>query len=127
MKGPHFGGGSMRGSDNRVPLLTAIFMALLLAAVPGPAYAQALSFPQTSTPAQNCTQTDPVQKCQCQMNNGHTQRAQGQTVANLKIFSNTSITSMKWVYCFDSMIMPALQSIGTITSSANGANPLGGL
>lgn len=115
----------MRGTDNRVPLLTAILVALLLAAIPGTAQAQ-LSFGSgPSAPTNNCNNKTGVELCQCQMSNGHIQRAQGQTVANLKVFSNTNILSINYVYCWENTILPALQSIGALTSGAGGASPLG--
>ena len=118
---------SMRGSYNRVPLLAAIFMALLFAAMPGPAEAQGFGFPAPAGQQMSCAGMQGVQLCQCQMMNAHMKRAQDLTVANMKIIQNTNILSMKYVYCFNAILMPVIQFINTLTVTANGLNVLGAI
>jgi hypothetical protein len=117
----------MRGSDNRVPLLAAIFMALLFAAVPGPAEALSTPFGGAAAAANNCTGYTGVQLCQCQISNGLIKGAQDRTMNTMKIFSNASVIDAKLVYCFTSIVMPALILLGQITSAANGQNPIGSI
>jgi hypothetical protein len=98
----------MRGSDNRVPLLTAIFMALLFAAIPGPAEAQ-LGGSSNTFNAQTCIQNQ---------QNAYTNHAQAQTTARVKVFSNATNPSMSLVYCWNT-IQNIFNTIGTLTSGAN--------
>lgn len=92
----------MRGTDHRLPLLTAIFMALLLAAFPA------------SVQAASATGFD-TQTCMQNQANNYTNHAQIQTTAIVKVFSNASNPDMKLVYCWD-QVKAMFNTIGTLTS-----------
>jgi len=101
----------MRITEIRFPIIAAIVAAIFLCSIPENAEAQATTFN-----AQNCSQ---------QHQNAFTNTAQARTANISKIFQGGPLPSMKLVYCWNKIIVPMWNLIGTLTSAANGANALG--
>lgn len=96
----------MRGSDNRVPFLAAIFMALLLAAMPG------------TVQAQNNGSTFDASTCVQNQINSYTNKAQGVVANQAKIYNAATKPDMKLVYCWDT-VKTMFNTIGTMTSGSS--------
>jgi hypothetical protein len=105
----------MRITENRIPIFAAILAALVFCTISEPANAQGQ---QQATPfsAQTCIQN---------LQNSYTAKAQALTLNNYKVLSNSPLTSMKALFCWDTIIAPLRTFLMGIHSSANGTNPLG--
>jgi hypothetical protein len=106
----------MRITENRIPIIVAVIVALFLCIIPEATNAQPLP-PPTNFDAQACSQ---------QLLTAHTNIAAARTVRGYIPLQQPPI-SVKDVYCWSTLIQPIHMIIGAITSSGNGVNPFGGI